>query len=118
MRPLVPETELRILIALFRLGDATSPELSAYLTSEDAPLSANTVKGLLHRLLKRGYVRTDKRHSSRVWSVNPEKINEVLKAEAKYVVRFRHDGDPRMLNLLLKEIHAVLKPKNRPKKSA
>jgi hypothetical protein len=108
MHPLVPETELRILIALLCLGKATSPELAAYLTSESSPLSANTVKGLLHRLRQRGYVDAETLLSSRIWSVKQERIMEVLKCEAEYVVKFRHLGDPVMLGLLLREIQSVL----------
>jgi predicted transcriptional regulator len=106
--PLVPATELRIIIALLRLGVSSAPELARFLSQDDASIRPDTVNRLLYRLQDRGFVETRKEHSSRLWFLVQAKAEEVLRAEVQYIVWGRHNADPKILSLLLEEIQTAL----------
>lgn len=107
---LLPQSELRLVLALRRLKSATAPQVSRYLNNDPNP---NTAQRLLYRLESKGLVRGTRVDTSRIWELsNPNGIPALLQAEARHLLHTRYDYDPLALRALLTEIERILKEGN------
>jgi hypothetical protein len=104
---LLPQSELRLLLALRRLEAATAPQLSRHLKNDPNP---NTAQRLLFRLEQKGLVRGSKVDTNRIWELsNPTGMPALLEADASHLLQARYDCDPLALRALLAEIEKILK---------
>jgi predicted transcriptional regulator len=87
---LLSDTELRVLIVLRELGQATAPQLADHLRDGTTP---STVQVLLLRMEKKGVVSSAKRDANRLWRLASEDaFRSAIKAEVRYAVRIRYLG--------------------------
>lgn len=104
---LLPQSELRLVLALRRLKSATAPQLSRHLNNDPNP---NTAQRLLYRLESKGLVRGTRVDTSRVWELSdPNGMPALLQMEARHLLQARYDYDPLALRALLAEIERILK---------
>ncbi len=87
---LLSDTELRVLIVLRELGQATAPQLADHLHDGTTP---STVQVLLLRMEKKGVVSSAKRDANRLWRLASEDaFRSAITAEVRYAVRIRYLG--------------------------
>ncbi len=102
--PRLTETELRIFLALIRLGAASAPELARHLTG----ILPQTVYTLLQRMTAKGIIESDYKSPVRQWWARQELIHPILAEEVRRTVRERYDSDPLILRALLLEVENAL----------
>ncbi|MEM7230722.1 MAG: BlaI/MecI/CopY family transcriptional regulator [Planctomycetota bacterium] len=102
----IPERELDVLSALWRLGEGSVREVREELESRDRSLAHNTVLTLLGRLETRGHVACDRSASANVY--RPLVSREaVTKSRLGALVEQLADGKASSLILQLVESHEL-----------
>jgi DNA-binding MarR family transcriptional regulator len=87
---LLSDLELRVLIVLRELGQATASQLADHLQDGTTP---STVQVLLLRMEKKEVVSSTKLHGNRLWRLASEDaFRSAIKAEARYAVHIRYLG--------------------------
>jgi hypothetical protein len=105
----LPETQVRLLLALSQLGKATVPDLVRSLRGSEAEVLATTAHALLLRLQTAGLVKSTKTPQNRLWSLSdPAGFFELLRADARRTLVSRYASDPQALRALLVEIQQLL----------
>jgi predicted transcriptional regulator len=103
--PPLTDTEIRIFLALIRLGAASAPELARHLTK----ILPQTVYTLLQRMAAKGIIESNYKSPVRQWSARQELIDSVLAEDVRRTVQDRYGSDPTILRPLLLEIQQALK---------
>jgi predicted ArsR family transcriptional regulator len=107
--PRLPETQIRLLLTLANLGQATAPDLARALAGVEPEVTANTAQALLLRLQAAGLVESTRTIQNRLWKLtHPESLFDLLRSDARRILTSRYASDSLALRALLVEVEQLL----------
>jgi len=115
-QPTLPQSELRLVLLLNQVGEATAPQLARAMPQE---FSADTVKALLNRLAARGIVTSRKPSTSRLWSLDRSVVvPDLLRTDIRHILENRYGFDPLAIQALLQLVGELVNQKSSQNRSA